>query len=346
MWDKFNCLIIKGVCDYADGHKNKQWQKYAAAAAAAATKAVLGLIDIVEPPFLLRDLFDDEKLVVDNFERHVSQCPQCTLALESSDDNLCERGQHRAIDITKYLYSVDGKHFSVIDQEKGKPMRVKLLRESSHARTLIEKIDQGMCLISPRRDPTPAAFPPFIQPRSIETGQSRNSTPGWSLQSSHGIGRPGFNVPPTDSGFASVAHDKFLSGDENCTESVHDIQGKLSDEEVFVSPLAVASPGNAEDDHCDDTQSIYTAGPTIPPLKQQSYVFEFVDDIFLKIRSDQYAHHFPERIHGILPRLLRAFAMRFGQFGSTQMHRDIMVFIRRRRALVFLYAPVSFPCDC
>lgn len=42
VWDKFNCLIIKGVCDYADSHKNKKWQGYAAAVAAAAAKEVLG----------------------------------------------------------------------------------------------------------------------------------------------------------------------------------------------------------------------------------------------------------------------------------------------------------------
>ena len=41
VWDKFNCLIIKGVCDYADSHKNKKWQSYAAAVAAAAAKEVL-----------------------------------------------------------------------------------------------------------------------------------------------------------------------------------------------------------------------------------------------------------------------------------------------------------------
>ncbi|KAJ5195940.1 zinc finger protein [Penicillium cf. viridicatum] len=42
VWDKFNCLIIKGVCDYADSHKNKNWQSYAAAVAAAVAKEVLG----------------------------------------------------------------------------------------------------------------------------------------------------------------------------------------------------------------------------------------------------------------------------------------------------------------
>ncbi|KAK6537214.1 hypothetical protein TWF694_011411 [Orbilia ellipsospora] len=41
VWDIVPCLVIKGVCDYADSHKNKIWQNYAAATAAACTKAFL-----------------------------------------------------------------------------------------------------------------------------------------------------------------------------------------------------------------------------------------------------------------------------------------------------------------
>ncbi|RAK88486.1 purine and uridine phosphorylase [Aspergillus costaricaensis CBS 115574] len=32
--NNFPCLIIRGICDYADSHKNKAWQPYAAATAA------------------------------------------------------------------------------------------------------------------------------------------------------------------------------------------------------------------------------------------------------------------------------------------------------------------------
>lgn len=39
--DNLPCLVVKGVCDYADSHKNKDWQYYAAATAAACMKAVL-----------------------------------------------------------------------------------------------------------------------------------------------------------------------------------------------------------------------------------------------------------------------------------------------------------------
>lgn len=41
LWDVFPTVIIKGVCDYADSHKNKIWQKYAAVAGAAGAKALL-----------------------------------------------------------------------------------------------------------------------------------------------------------------------------------------------------------------------------------------------------------------------------------------------------------------
>jgi hypothetical protein len=39
--DIFPCLVIRGVCDYSDSHKNKSWQGYAAVMAAAYTKEFL-----------------------------------------------------------------------------------------------------------------------------------------------------------------------------------------------------------------------------------------------------------------------------------------------------------------
>ncbi|KAL4965263.1 purine and uridine phosphorylase [Aspergillus stella-maris] len=41
VWDNIPCIIIKGVCDYADSHKNKLWQAYAAATGASVAKAFL-----------------------------------------------------------------------------------------------------------------------------------------------------------------------------------------------------------------------------------------------------------------------------------------------------------------
>ncbi|KAM0078407.1 hypothetical protein ACKRZS_009127 [Fusarium odoratissimum] len=42
VWEVFPCIVIKSVCDYADSHKNKDWQDYSALCAAACTKAFLG----------------------------------------------------------------------------------------------------------------------------------------------------------------------------------------------------------------------------------------------------------------------------------------------------------------
>ena len=44
LMDRFPCLVIRGICDYADSHKNKQWQGYAAAAAAAYAKELLSIV--------------------------------------------------------------------------------------------------------------------------------------------------------------------------------------------------------------------------------------------------------------------------------------------------------------
>jgi nucleoside phosphorylase len=44
LMDDFPCLVIRGICDYSDSHKNKKWQMYAAATAAAYAKELLNAI--------------------------------------------------------------------------------------------------------------------------------------------------------------------------------------------------------------------------------------------------------------------------------------------------------------
>lgn len=41
LMNHFPCLVIRGICDYSDTHKNKEWQGYAAMAAAAYAKDLL-----------------------------------------------------------------------------------------------------------------------------------------------------------------------------------------------------------------------------------------------------------------------------------------------------------------
>jgi nucleoside phosphorylase len=44
LMNNFPCLVIRGICDYADSHKNKRWQEYAAVMAAAYAKKLLSTI--------------------------------------------------------------------------------------------------------------------------------------------------------------------------------------------------------------------------------------------------------------------------------------------------------------
>jgi nucleoside phosphorylase len=39
--NNFPCLVVRGICDYADSHKNRIWQQYAAVVAAAYAKELL-----------------------------------------------------------------------------------------------------------------------------------------------------------------------------------------------------------------------------------------------------------------------------------------------------------------
>jgi nucleoside phosphorylase len=46
--NSFPCLVVRGICDYADSHKNKTWQPYAAATAAACAKEILSIMPPAE----------------------------------------------------------------------------------------------------------------------------------------------------------------------------------------------------------------------------------------------------------------------------------------------------------
>jgi nucleoside phosphorylase len=46
LMNHFPCLVIRGICDYADSHKNDRWQRYASATAAAYGKELLSYVPV------------------------------------------------------------------------------------------------------------------------------------------------------------------------------------------------------------------------------------------------------------------------------------------------------------
>ncbi|KAK4083776.1 uncharacterized protein Triagg1_1438 [Trichoderma aggressivum f. europaeum] len=62
LMNNFPCLVIRGICDYCDSHKNKHWQEHAAAVAAAFAKELLGCIQpsAVKGEQFMRDIMWDQ----------------------------------------------------------------------------------------------------------------------------------------------------------------------------------------------------------------------------------------------------------------------------------------------
>ncbi|KAF3070069.1 Ankyrin repeat domain-containing protein 50 [Trichoderma lentiforme] len=48
LMNNFPCLVIRGICDYSDSHENKEWQGYAAMAAAAYAKDLINRLPLMD----------------------------------------------------------------------------------------------------------------------------------------------------------------------------------------------------------------------------------------------------------------------------------------------------------
>ncbi|KAN0069147.1 hypothetical protein V8E54_012776, partial [Elaphomyces granulatus] len=71
LMNRFPCLVIRGICDYADSHKNKDWQGYAAMAAAAYANALLRRIvpQRVETEKRISDILYCVKMGIDEVQK-------------------------------------------------------------------------------------------------------------------------------------------------------------------------------------------------------------------------------------------------------------------------------------
>jgi hypothetical protein len=105
-------------------------------------------IEISDPLVVVRELYDDEKLVVDDYERHANHCTLCSDPIQTYKDGrpLCTSGTAHARTLAKYIYSRNGKHYSTVDYKSGKSTRVKLPRDTFAVRDLLTALEQGLRL--------------------------------------------------------------------------------------------------------------------------------------------------------------------------------------------------------
>jgi nucleoside phosphorylase len=123
LMDHFPCLVVRGICDYADSHKNKEWQKYAAATAAAYAKELLSVI----PSHVISDMLaasklprpnDDENFKVLSHDDYtvglVCTCPQGFTAATAMLDEIHDDLPTPSLDRNLYTLGKMGMHNVVI----------------------------------------------------------------------------------------------------------------------------------------------------------------------------------------------------------------------------------------
>ncbi|KAK6507970.1 hypothetical protein TWF481_006390 [Arthrobotrys musiformis] len=82
LMNQFPCLVIRGICDYSDSHKNKEWQGYAAMAAAAYAKDLL--CEVVPAKVAAERKITEVPGVLSSIERNVNEMR--TNVQDTSDD--------------------------------------------------------------------------------------------------------------------------------------------------------------------------------------------------------------------------------------------------------------------
>ncbi|KAM0231634.1 hypothetical protein ACHAP5_011003 [Fusarium lateritium] len=75
LMNEFPCLVIRGICDYADSHKNDDWQEYAAIVAAAFGKELLQYVQAsdIEKERPVKDVIKEVHSALTNLQSEVTQ---------------------------------------------------------------------------------------------------------------------------------------------------------------------------------------------------------------------------------------------------------------------------------
>ncbi|KAK4170816.1 hypothetical protein QBC36DRAFT_250670 [Triangularia setosa] len=83
LMNHFPCLVIRGICDYADSHKNDRWQRYASATAAAYAKELLAYVPAAEVQETKRALE-----VLQLVQQQIDSMQQTTVATKAATDSI------------------------------------------------------------------------------------------------------------------------------------------------------------------------------------------------------------------------------------------------------------------
>lgn len=92
---------------------------------------------------------DEEYEVMFQFARHSSRCTMCADPVEAfySSGSLCDSGNKYACDLAQYIYSKNGKAYSVVDRQHcGEKNIIEVPQSLSVVKTLCRAVDEGLTL--------------------------------------------------------------------------------------------------------------------------------------------------------------------------------------------------------
>ncbi|KAK4220523.1 hypothetical protein QBC38DRAFT_540511 [Podospora fimiseda] len=83
LMNHYPCLVIRGICDYADSHKNDRWQRYASATAAAYAKELLAYVPATEVQET-----KSAREVLQLVQQKIDSMQQTTVAMKAATDSV------------------------------------------------------------------------------------------------------------------------------------------------------------------------------------------------------------------------------------------------------------------
>ncbi|KAL4734247.1 putative wd40 protein [Aspergillus similis] len=109
--DELPCLVVRGICDYADTHKNDDWHYYAAAVAAAYCKALLRKVDAqdVQEVTSMKELMDGVKGLAEGMNK-LQDAQRTTQNVVQNIDRKMLKESLRAVEEASFdSYRIEGE---------------------------------------------------------------------------------------------------------------------------------------------------------------------------------------------------------------------------------------------
>ncbi|WQF76368.1 Putative nucleoside phosphorylase domain, tetratricopeptide-like helical domain superfamily [Colletotrichum destructivum] len=106
LMNNFPCIVIRGICDYADAHNNKRWQPYAAATAAACAKELLRTI----PPLITASELRQEDFTKGQLELTWGMVHLATTYSSQGKHNEAENIHREVLEVRKIVLGTKHPH--------------------------------------------------------------------------------------------------------------------------------------------------------------------------------------------------------------------------------------------